>query len=851
METKDIKNLTAPDTGGMSAEDQHSHDHRGTKSELNSKSETMTIPITGMHCTSCAFTIQKAIKELDGVTDATVNYSSENATVKYDPATLKLSEVKNIIRDVGYDISSVRVQFDIKGVHCSSCVNQLENTLSSIPGVVKGMVNPGSEKVTVEYIPHLVSLDRISDSIRETGYEIQLSSDETTSPSTDSEQKGEYIKLTKKWITGAILTIPVLIISMPFIFRFMLRVPDSAYYWLKIISGILAFLIIIYTGRQFFIGAIRSFRHRSADMNTLIALGTGSAWIYSTVAVFFPNLFPEGAAEPFYDVVGVVITLVVLGQALELRAKGRTSEAMKKLMGLQAKSAHVIRIDGEVDIPVEEVLVDDVIVVRPGEKVPVDGEMLEGTSYIDESMITGESIPVAKQPGDEVIGATINTTGSFRFRATKVGKETVLSQIVRMVQEAQNSKAPIARLADKVAAYFVPTVIIIALMTFAVWFNFGPSPEIMYAIVAAVTVLIIACPCALGLATPISLIVGIGRGAEKGVLIRSGEALQAAGIVDTIVLDKTGTITLGKPTLTDVIPVPGFDEDEILKLAASVEHESEHPLGRAIVDAARVRNLELANPLGFDAVPGKGVEADVLNRNVLLGNNKFMQERNIDIGILYSRAKNVSEEGKTLIYISLNGQIAGLFAVADVVKEDSLSAISGMKKLGLEVVMLSGDSQKTAKAIAAQVGIEKIIAEVLPEEKSHHIKRLQMEGKKVAMVGDGINDAPALAQADIGIAIGTGTDVAIEASDITLIKGSLKGVLQAIEISRATLKNIKQNLFGAFFYNSIGIPIAAGILYPFFGILLSPLIAGVAMAFSSVTVVSNANRLRTFIPSEV
>lgn len=838
-EKKAIKDLLDNQLASPSAEQ-----HR-------SKPETVVLPIVGMHCSTCSLTLQKAIKELNGVSDATVNYSLEQASIRYNPADVSLGDIKESIQSAGYDVGSAKVLFDVKGIHCASCIGKIEESLLSVPGVVKASVNLASGRAYVEYLPSAVSLSRISDAIRDVGYEVELPEEKGDTESGDKAHHDEYRKQTRKWIVGAALTVPILIVSMPFLFRFMLLLPDAYNEWMQIAAGLLALVIMTYTGGHFFVGAVRSLAHRSADMNTLIALGTGAAWIYSTVAILFPELFPEGAAEPFYDVVGVVITLVVLGQALELRAKGRTSEAIKKLMGLQAKTARVVRNGSEVDIPVEEVLVDDVVIVRPGEKIPVDGVVVEGSSFVEESMITGESMPVAKTSGDEVIGATINKTGSFRFRTTKVGKDTTLAQIVRMVQEAQSSKAPIARLADKVSAYFVPSVIIIAILTFAAWFNFGPSPEITFALVAAVTVLIIACPCALGLATPISLIVGIGKGAESGILIRSGEALQTAGSVQTIVLDKTGTITLGKPKVTDVIPAPGFNEEEILKLAASVERGSEHPLGQAIIEEARARNLELSDSTAFEAVPGQGAKANIANHKVLLGNLKFMRDREIDLGILQRQAETLAEQGKTAMYCAADGAIAGAIAVADVVKEDSISAIKAMKAMGLEVVMLTGDNKKTADAIARQVGIDRAIAEVLPEDKSRHIQLLQDGGEKVAMVGDGINDAPALAQADLGIAIGTGTDVAIEASDITLIKGSLKGVVQAIQISRATLRNIKQNLFGAFFYNSAGIPIAAGVLFPFFGILLSPIIAGAAMAFSSVTVVTNANRLRTFKPTEV
>jgi Cu+-exporting ATPase len=601
-------------------------------------------------------------------------------------------------------------------------------------------------------------------------------------------------------------------------------------------------------------------------MNTLIALGTGAAWLYSSVAILAPHIFPEGTAEPFYDVAAVVIALVVLGQALELRAKGRTSEAIKKLMGLQAKTARVIRNGKEQDIPVEEVLVGDIVLVRPGEKVPVDGVVTEGSSAVDESMLTGESLPVEKKVGDEVIGATLNKTGSFKFEATKVGKDTALAQIVRMVEEAQGSKAPIQRLVDVVSGYFVPAVMIIAVLTFVAWFDFGPDPRLTYALVTAVTVLIIACPCALGLATPISLMVGVGKGAEQGILIKGGEALQTAQSLDAIVLDKTGTITKGTPELTDIVlgsqftvnssptlnPEPSNlneSERELLRLAASVERTSEHPLAAAIVEGAKKRGVTLSDPRDFQAVPGHGVIAKVDEHQVVLGNLKMMQQERVDLGELEEAARRLADEGKTPMYAAVDGIASGIMAVADTVKEDSAEAIQAFKALGLEVVMITGDNRRTAQAIARQVGIDRVMAEVLPEDKAHQVHLLQAEGKKVGMVGDGINDAPALAQADVGFAIGTGTDVAIEASDITLIKGSLKGVVTAVEVSKATMRNIKQNLFGAFIYNTLGIPVAAGLLYPFFGLLLSPLIAGAAMAFSSVTVVTNANRLRRFRPT--
>jgi Cu+-exporting ATPase len=750
-------------------------------------------------------------------------------------------------------------------------VQFIENELRTTPGVLNAILNIGTQEATIDYLPEKTVLAQLNKAIETWGDKTRPAVSQEPVDQQQAEHEKEYRHLLSRFWFAAIISIPVLITAYSQFFPF---IRDWSMGTLRLAwagTALLTIPVLFWSGSDFYTGAWAALKHRSANMNTLVALGTAAAWIYSTFAILFPGAFPVGTSEPFYDVVAVVIALVVLGQALELRAKGRTSEAIKKLMGLQAKTARVIRDGQEMDIPVEEVLAGDVIQVRPGEKVPVDGILVEGSSAVDESMLTGESLPASKKPGDEVIGATINKTGAFKFRATKVGKDTALAQIVKMVQDAQNSKAPIARMADTVSGYFVPVVMILAVLTFVIWFDFGPQPQLVYALVTGVTVLIIACPCALGLATPMSLMVGIGKGAENGILIRSGEALQTAQGIKTVVLDKTGTITKGKPELTDILIVDfgllnadltrqseiNNRQSEMLHLAASVEKASEHPLAEAIVEGAKSRGIPLSEPTAFEAVPGYGVIATVDGKRVVLGNVKMMERERVLLGEFEQKAAALADDGKTPMYVAVDSQLAGVVAVADTVKEDSAEAIAALQKMGIEVVMITGDNQRTAKAIARKVGITRVLAEVLPEDKAHNVHLLQAEGKKasprgsareVAMVGDGINDAPALVQADVGLAIGTGTDVAIEASDITLIKGSLKSVVTAIEVSRATMHNIKQNLVGAFFYNVLGVPVAMGILFPFFSVLLSPLLAGAAMAFSSVTVVGNANRLRTFKP---
>ena len=815
----------------------------------------LELPVHGLN-RSGGPALSQALQAVPGVNRVNVNARTGRATIEYDPTRAKATDFVDAVRSAGFSTDGQSLRLKVSGLYCAECVGRIEDALKSTPGVFDATMNAATNEVRVEYSPVIGDLNALTRAVESAGPYKATRASEASEPEMDKEgleMEKEYRSLMRKWWFAAAVGVPTMILSYPWIFPvlrdwFPRGSPQLMYIWYGM--GIASLAVLVYSGSQFFTGAWEGLKHRSANMHTLIALGTGVAWIYSTIAMFFPQLFPsQEFTDVYYDVTVVVTALVVLGLAMEIKAKGRTSEAIKKLIGLQAKTARVIRDGKEVDIPVEEVLVNDIVVVRPGEKIPVDGEVFEGQSAVDESMITGESLPVSKKVGDEVIGATINKTGAFKFRATKVGKDTALSNIIRLVQDAQGSKVPIQRIVDQVSAYFTPTVMILAIIGFVIWFDFGPSPALTYGLIVAVTTLIIACPCALGMATPMSLTTGIGLGAQNGILIRSGDALQAAEKLNAIILDKTGTITVGKPSLTDLVLASGQNETDVLHLAASVEKSSEHPLALAIVEGAQARGLKLSDVLTFEAIPGHGVSAAVDGRHVLIGNPKLMNREGIALGSLEEKSKELADDGKTPMYIAIDGQAAGIIAVADTVKEDSKAAIAKLKKMGLEVVMITGDNERTAKAIARHVGVDRVLAEVLPQDKAFNVQRLQLEGKKVAMVGDGINDAPALAQADIGIAIGTGTDVAIEASDITLIKGSLMGVVTAIQLSRATMHNVYQNLVGAFIYNSAGLPIALGVLYPFFGILLSPLLAALAMSFSSVTVISNANRLKGWKPS--
>ncbi|HVC76511.1 MAG TPA: heavy metal translocating P-type ATPase [Candidatus Micrarchaeaceae archaeon] len=664
--------------------------------------------------------------------------------------------------------------------------------------------------------------------------------DQLTEDHEMAERKAEIRDLTRRVVVGGVLTAPVLFAVMAGNF---LQVGILGNHWLQLA---LITPVMFYSGWPIHRTGWLSLLHRQAEMNSLITLGSSAAFGYSLMVTVAPAILPAGLREVYFEAVGVIITLILLGRLFEARAKAGTGAAIRKLIGLQARTARVVRNGAEADIPVEDVVAGDVVIVRPGEKIPVDGEVVDGESAIDESMVTGEPIPATKRAGDTVIGATINRTGSFRFRATRVGRDTMLAQIIKLVQQAQGSKAPIQRLADLVSSYFVPAVIGIAIWTFVAWFLFGPQPGLTSAMVAAVAVLIIACPCALGLATPLSVMVSTGKGAEQGILIRSAEALETAHKLDTIVLDKTGTITRGQPAITDVLTEGDIKEDELLRLAASAERLSEHPLAAAVVAGARSREIVLSEPAGFESITGRGVRATVDGHPILIGNPALLRDAGLEVATLEVAADRLSADGKTPLLVAVDGKPAGVIAVADTLKEESVSAVASLRALGLEVVMITGDNRRTAAAIARQVGIGRVLAEVLPDRKAAEIRRLQSDGRRVAMVGDGINDAPALAQADVGLAIGTGTDVAIESSDITLISGALTGVVTAIQLSRATMRNIRQNLVFAFAYNVIGIPIAAGVLYPFLGLRLSPMIAAAAMAMSSLSVVSNANRLHSF-----
>ncbi|HAK88550.1 MAG: copper-translocating P-type ATPase [Nitrospirae bacterium GWB2_47_37] len=796
------------------------------------------IPVTGMTCAACAAAIERALPKVDGIKSAVVNFPAEKVTVEFaDPESpAPLQTIIDAIEGEGYGVSTVKTDFAVRGMTCAACVGAAERALKGLYGVLDVTVNLAAEKASVEYIPTIAGFEDFKKIIAEAGYSAEQITEEFIDRERERREK-EFNELKKRFIASAVLTAPIIIGSM-------IDIPVLSNWYLLFL---LASPVQFWSGMRFHKAAFSALKHRTTNMNTLISVGTSSAYIYSLAAVFMPELFFKGGINPhvYFDTSATIITLILLGRLLEAKAKGKTSDAIRKLMGLQAKTAIVIRDNEEKNIPIEEVTAGDIVVVRPGERIPVDGEVIDGYSTTDESMLTGESLPVEKSPGDKVFGGTVNKVGSFKLRALKVGKDTALAQIIRLVEEAQGSKAPIQRLADKVASVFVPTVIGIAVITFLAWFVFGPKPSFTLALMNFIAVLIIACPCALGLATPTAIMVGTGKGAEKGILIRDAGALELSHKIEAVILDKTGTITKGEPEVVDITIVnETHDSELILQIAASAEKLSEHPLGQAIVRKATEDKITFLEPSVFVAIPGGGIKAKVDGADIFIGNENMMKNEGVSVLAVKALSEKISLEARTPVFMAVNNEIKAIFSIADTIKEGSLEAIGEMKKMGIDVIMLTGDHQNTARSIAKVAGIDRFFAEVMPDQKVEIVKKVKSEGKVTAMVGDGINDAPALAEADVGIAIGTGTDIAIEASDITLIKGNLKSVVDAVRLSRLTINTIKQNLFWAFFYNAVGIPVAAGLLYPFGGPLLNPMIASAAMAFSSVSVVSNSLRLR-------
>lgn len=810
----------------------------------------LSLPVEGMTCASCVGRVERALKAVPGVQSAAVNLATERADIIFTEQTAPLAAA-SAIKNAGYEVREETTELAIEEMTCASCVGRVEKALTRVPGVLEASVNLATERARVRHLAGVVTTADLEDAVKQAGYTSRRLSAETadTGDQDTERRESEARSLRQSLLIAALLTLPVFILEMGS------HLIPPLHHWVMAVLGqqtngyiqfVLTSLVLFGPGLRFFRKGIPALLRGAPDMNSLVSVGTSAAYGYSVVATFLPEVLPKGTANVYFEAAAVIVTLILLGRTLEARAKGKTSQAIKRLVGLQAKTARVEHNGESVEIPLDQVTTGDIVLVRPGEKVPVDGDVVEGKSYVDESMITGEPVPVLKAAGAAVVGGTLNKTGAFSFRVTKIGANTVLAQIIRLVEEAQGSKLPIQALVDRVTMWFVPAVMAAATLTFFIWLLFGPAPALTFALVNAVAVLIIACPCAMGLATPTSIMVGTGRAAELGVLFRKGEALQALRDVSVVALDKTGTLTKGRPELTDLIPAEGFEYDEVLALVAAVETRSEHPIAEAIVAAAKQRNITLARVDDFDATPGFGVSANVSGHTVAVGADRFMTQLGLDVASFLSAAQSLGEQGKSPLYAAIDGRLAAIIAVADPIKETTPAAIKALHALGLKVAMITGDNAATAAAIARQLGIDEVAAEVLPDGKVAALKALRVNGARVAFVGDGINDAPALAEADVGLAIGTGTDVAIEAADVVLMSGDLRGVPNAIALSQATIRNIKQNLFWAFAYNAVLIPVAAGALYPLNGTLLSPIFAAAAMALSSVFVLGNALRLKRF-----
>ena len=822
----------------------------GAVAPLQSEGSTLTLPVEGMSCASCASRVSDALQAVEGVADASVNFATERAEVQFANGTVPTTALVAAVADSGYEVRTAETTLTVQGMSCASCVSRVEDALRAVDGVLSADVNLATDRATVRYVPGAAQPADFTTAIRDTGYDVvDTSGGEDRSDVEKKAREEEKRAMKGRFLWALVFGLPVFVLEMGF-----MHVPAlEAWITGQVSTQTLYYVLFALTsavqfgpGLYFYKHGWPALRNGSPDMNTLVMIGTSAAYGYSVVATFLPSVLPTGTVHVYYEAAATIVMLILAGNYMEALAKGRASDAIRSLLDLQATTARVVRNGEDEEVDVRDVVPGDVIRVRPGEKVPVDGSVVDGSSYVDESMVTGEPDPVSKGEGDEVVGGTINKTGSFTFRATRVGEETVLSQIVEMVEEAQGSRPPIQSLADRVVTVFVPFVLATAAITFGIWMAFGPDPVLTYALVTAVSVLIIACPCAMGIATPISVMVGTGRAAELGVYVREGEALQALHTAGIVALDKTGTLTKGQPEVTDVLVQNGFDEADVLRWGAAVETQSEHPIGEALVARAQAQGLDLPDATDFDAIPGHGVQATVEGRTIAVGAERLMDRLDVAFDGQQSIADELADAAKTPIYVSVDGTLAAVIAVADPIKDSTPAALDALHTLGIEVAMITGDDERTALAIARELGIDRVQAEVLPEDKAAAIQAFQEGGQTVAFVGDGINDAPALAQADVGIAIGTGTDVAIESGDIVLMSGDLRGVPNAVSLSQATLRNIKQNLFWAFAYNVVLIPVAAGVLYPTFGLLLSPAFAALAMVFSDLFVIGNALRLRRF-----